>query len=39
MLWCYLSSYLEVGKRILRGQFQNARVVLSVLLGATSLRL
>ena len=39
MLWCYLSSYREVAKRILRGQFQNARVVLSVLLGATMLRL
>ncbi len=38
MLGCYLSSCLEVGKRILRGQFRNARVVLSVLLGDTTLR-
>lgn len=38
LLWCYLSSYLEIGKRIIRGQFGNARVVLSVLFGATSFR-
>lgn len=38
LLWCYLSSSMEIGKRILRGQFRNARVVFSVLLGATSLR-
>ncbi|MBT4520815.1 MAG: glycosyltransferase family 2 protein [Halieaceae bacterium] len=38
LVWCYLSSCLEVGKRIIRGHFGNARVVLSVLFGATSLR-
>ncbi|MEH6517196.1 MAG: glycosyltransferase family 2 protein [Halioglobus sp.] len=35
---CYLHSYIQVGKRVLRGQFRNALVVLSVLLGATSFR-
>jgi len=38
LLWCYLHSYIEVGKRVMRGQFRNALVVLSVLLGATSFR-
>jgi GT2 family glycosyltransferase len=38
LLWCYLSSYLEIGKRIVRGQFGNAHVLLSVLFGATSFR-
>jgi GT2 family glycosyltransferase len=38
MLWCRLSSCLEVGKRVVRGQFQNAWVVLSVLLGMRSSR-
>ena len=38
LVWCYLHSYLEVGKRVLRGQFRNAFVVLSVLLGAKSFR-
>jgi GT2 family glycosyltransferase len=38
LLWCYLHSYMEVGKRVMRGQFRNALVVLSVLLGATSFR-
>ncbi len=38
LLWCYLHSCREIGKRILRGQFGNAFVVLSVLLGATSFR-
>ena len=38
MLWCHLSSYVEVGKRLVRGQFQNAWVVLSVLLGMRSPR-
>ena len=36
--WCYLHSCLEIGKRVMRGQFRNALVVLSVLLGATSFR-
>ena len=34
---CYLSTALEAAKRIARGQFRNARVVLSVLFGATTL--
>lgn len=38
LFFCYLSSCLEVGKRILRGQLRNAGVVLSVLFGATSLK-
>jgi GT2 family glycosyltransferase len=38
MLWCYATSWLEIGKRIVRGQFRNAFVVLSVLFGATRLR-
>jgi len=38
LAWCYLSSYLEIGKRIMRGQFGNARVVLSVLFGAKTFR-
>ena len=38
LLWCYLHSCMEIGKRVLRGQFQNARVVLSVVMGATSYR-
>ena len=38
LLWCYLHSCGEIGKRILRGHFKNARVVLSVVLGATSFR-
>lgn len=37
-VWSYSSSLKEVGKRILRGQFRNALVVMSVLLGATSFR-
>jgi GT2 family glycosyltransferase len=37
LVYCYLSSLAEVGKRVLRGQLRNARVVLSVLLGAQSL--
>ena len=37
-LWaCYLSTALAAAKRVARGQFRNARVVLSVLLGAGSL--
>jgi GT2 family glycosyltransferase len=36
LLRCYLHSYLEVGKRVMRGQFRNAFTVLSVLWGATS---
>ncbi len=31
---CYLSTALEAAKRVARGQFRNARVVLSVLFGA-----
>lgn len=38
LAWCYLHSYLEVGKRVMRGQFRNALVVLSVIFGATSFR-
>jgi len=38
LLWCYLHSCREVAKRVIRGQFRNAFVVLSVLLGATSFR-
>ncbi|MEH6559214.1 MAG: glycosyltransferase family 2 protein [Oceanicoccus sp.] len=38
LFWCYLHSLSEVGKRVIRGQFKNARVVLSVLLGATCFR-
>lgn len=38
LFWCYLHSCGEIGKRILRGHFKNARVVLSVMLGATSFR-
>ncbi|MCX2980584.1 glycosyltransferase family 2 protein [Halieaceae bacterium IMCC14734] len=38
MLWCYLHSCVEIGKRLMRGQFSNARVVLSVLFGASSFR-
>jgi GT2 family glycosyltransferase len=38
LLWCYLHSCQEIGKRVIRGQFKNALVVLSVLLGATSVR-
>jgi len=38
LFWCYLHSCREIGKRVVRGQFKNALVVLSVLLGATSLR-
>ena len=34
---CYLSSALEVAKRVLRGQFRNARVVLAAMFGAKSL--
>ncbi|MEH6559381.1 MAG: hypothetical protein V7459_13595 [Oceanicoccus sp.] len=36
--WCYLHRYIEIGKRVMRGQFRNALVVLSGLLGATSFR-
>jgi GT2 family glycosyltransferase len=36
-LHCYLSSLAEVGKRILRGQFRNALVVMSVLFGKNAL--
>ncbi|NIB39709.1 glycosyltransferase family 2 protein [Pseudomaricurvus alkylphenolicus] len=32
MIWCYLSSWAEVGKRLLRRQYKNARIVCSVLL-------
>lgn len=35
LLSCYLSTAIEAGKRLLRGQFRNAAVVVSVLLGAT----
>lgn len=38
LIWCYLHSCVEVLKRVMRGQFRNALVVLSVLLGATSFR-
>jgi len=38
MLWCYSHSCLEVGKRVMRGQFRNAFVIMSVLFGATSFR-
>ncbi|MEH6585726.1 MAG: glycosyltransferase family 2 protein [Halioglobus sp.] len=38
IFWSYSSSLKEVGKRIIRGQFRNALVVLSVLLGATHFR-
>ncbi|MFT4824732.1 MAG: GT2 family glycosyltransferase [Halioglobus sp.] len=38
LIWCYLSSFVEVLKRVVRGQFRNALVVLSVLFGATSFR-
>lgn len=38
LFWCYLHSYIEVGKRVMRGQLRNAFVVISVLLGATSFR-
>lgn len=31
--WCYLSSLLDVAKRLVRGQYRNAWTVLSVLLG------
>ncbi len=34
---CYLSTAIEAGKRLVRGQFRNAQVVLSVLFGAASL--
>jgi GT2 family glycosyltransferase len=34
LLRCYCSSMLEIGKRLLRGQFSNALVVTSALLGA-----
>jgi GT2 family glycosyltransferase len=37
LMSCYLSTALEAAKRIARGQFRNARVVLSVLFGATTL--
>jgi GT2 family glycosyltransferase len=37
LLACYLSTAGEAAKRVVRGQFRNARVVLSVLLGAGSL--
>jgi GT2 family glycosyltransferase len=37
LLYCYLSSLAEVAKRVFRGQFRNAVVVMSVLLGARSL--
>jgi GT2 family glycosyltransferase len=33
---CYLSTAIEAAKRVARGQFRNALVVLSVLFGATS---
>ncbi|MFT7266357.1 MAG: GT2 family glycosyltransferase [Halioglobus sp.] len=35
---CYLYSFVAVLKRIMRGQFRNALVVLSALFGATSFR-
>jgi len=38
LLWCYLHSCMEIGKRVMRGQFRNAGVVLSVVMGATSFR-
>lgn len=38
LFWCYLHSCREVGKRVMLGQFRNALVVLSVMLGATSFR-
>ena len=38
LLFCYLSTLGEVGKRILRGHFSNARVVLAVLFGTTQSR-
>ena len=38
LFWCYLHSCREIGKRLMLGQFKNALVVLSVILGATSFR-
>jgi GT2 family glycosyltransferase len=38
LTWCYLYSFGEVLKRVGRGQFRNALVVLSVLFGATSFK-
>jgi GT2 family glycosyltransferase len=38
LIWCYLHSFVAVLKRVMRGQFRNALVVLSVLFGATSFR-
>ena len=37
LLPCYLSTAMEAAKRVARGQFRNARVVLSVLFGTSSL--
>jgi GT2 family glycosyltransferase len=38
LIWCYMDSFVAVLKRVMRGQFRNALVVLSVLFGATSFR-